>query len=96
MLSIKDGCSASEDINSSYPHSMKRNIPVGQLTFVQGSQLTLDDYNIFGFYECFIDTTNINSNITPILPVRVNDSIITPIGSWKGWYFTEQLRKAIK
>ena len=48
----------------------------------------------FGFVECIVETPN--SLKLPILPLRLNQKTIFPIGRWKGVYFSEELKLAIK
>ena len=85
------------DINSSYPASMKLDMPVGNPIFVDGINIDLQDFSIFGFYYCEVSTPqNVPSNWNPLLPVKSNGKTITPLGSWKGWYFTEELRYAVE
>ena len=84
------------DINSSYPHSMKLDMPIGQPTFIDGININLNDPNIFGFYNCEVTTPNNSDDFTPVLPFKSNGKVITPIGTWTGWYFTEELRAAVK
>lgn len=85
------------DINSSYPASMMLDMPIGNPTFIEGANLDLQDDDLFGFYYAEVSTDkNLPSDWNPVLPVKVDGRTITPVGSWKGWYFTEELRYAIK
>lgn len=81
----------SYDFNSLYPTAMLQPMPVGQPTF----SLNKDLSKIFGFVKATITTPSIH---IPVLPCRVKingeDKLIFPIGSWTGWYFSEELKLA--
>ncbi|KDR65024.1 hypothetical protein GALMADRAFT_82379 [Galerina marginata CBS 339.88] len=48
----------------------------------------------FGFIECIIESP-INIKI-PILPMKHRGKTIFPTGTWKGTYFSEELKEAVK
>lgn len=87
----------SYDVNSLYPSAMsKYSMPVGIPQYFEGNPKYVE--NLFGFvFAKVISPEHLN---TPILPVKINNSggstTVYPIGSWSGWYFTEELNNAKK
>jgi len=83
----------SYDYNSLYPTAMLKPMPVGQPIF----SLNKDLNKIFGFVKVKVTTPAIN---IPILPCKINfegeEKLIFPIGSWIGWYFSEELKLAMR
>jgi hypothetical protein len=80
------------DVNSLYPAAMLNDMPLNYVKFHNNIK---DLNNFFGFclakIECPLDIK------IPILPYRDHNSrIIFPRGIWKGVYFSEQLKAAIK
>jgi len=51
-----------------------------------------DIYSLFGFFYCKIDTPL--NDYLGLLPVRNKFGIELPLGSWEGWYFSEELKFA--
>jgi hypothetical protein len=87
----------SYDVNSLYPSSMlKYPMPVGTPQYFEGEPKYIE--NLFGFVFAKIEAPA--DLKTPILPVRIKKSgastTIFPVGSWSGWYFTEELNNAKK
>lgn len=80
------------DVNSLYPYVALNSMPglnCEKLTFYK------NDTNInslFGFFYCKI-TAPLNHYLG-LLPIRVNKGIESPVGSWEGWYFSEELKFA--
>nr|QBM09671.1 hypothetical protein [Dactylella sp.] len=82
----------SYDIVSLYPSRMKNcPLPIGNPTYI-GDNLNLDDF--FGFFYAEIESPK--SMRIPILQVNNNGNILTPLGKWSGWYFSEELKNAKK
>ena len=85
------------DINSLYPFVMKHYaMPVGNPIIKTTSSLNID--NIFGFIEVIISTPD--NDMLKILPIRLkhnfsNLGIIYPRGTFKGVFFSEELKLAI-
>ena len=83
------------DINSSYPASMKQDMPIGKPVFSTDPG-GLDNY--FGIVYARVETPRSSKNIYekidyPPLPFRLVDGgIINPIGKWSGWYSSELLK----
>jgi DNA polymerase type B, organellar and viral len=53
---------------------------------------TTNIMDLFGFFYCKIEAP-VNRYLG-LLPVRYNLGIIFPLGSWEGWYFSEELKFA--
>lgn len=88
----------SYDVNSLYPAAMKKyHMPVGQPKHFIGD-ISLLKRDPFGFLKVTV-TAPIQMKI-PILPTKIKtDSgwrTIFPVGSWTGWYFSEELKNASK
>jgi len=84
------------DINSLYPYVMLSNeYPIGDPIYIEyPNPLTLKkETNIFGFFYAKI-ITPINLSY-PILQNHFNNSTISPIGSFEGWFFSEELKNAL-
>lgn len=88
----------SYDINSLYPHSMKTfPMPVGEPIYFSGNvKKYLKDP--FGFFKVKVyapDTIN-----KPFLPIKIETvsgkRTIFPVGTWEGWYFSEEIKNAEK
>ena len=85
------------DVNSLYPYVMsKYDMPVGKPVYFEGNPY-IKHNDPFGFFHCKI--TSPTSLEHPILQthVKTNDGIrtIAPLGSWSGWYFSEELKNAL-
>ena len=87
----------SYDINSLYPYSMKSfYMPVGKPVYFSGDASKYKK-DIFGFFKVKV---NCPENIDkPTLPVKYKTSngyrTIFPVGTWTGWYFSEELKDKI-
>lgn len=77
------------DVNSQYPQSMTKDMPVGPARYVKG---TIDQENFFGFVLVRV-TAPSNMDI-PFLVVRDGKRVLSPLGTWVGWYFSEELKYA--
>lgn len=86
------------DINSLYPYVMKKfPMPVGKPTYFEGDILKIDP-NAFGFFYCkIIAPKNLKH---PILQthIKTKDGVrtISPLGTWEGMYFSEELKNSLK
>jgi DNA polymerase type B, organellar and viral len=80
------------DVNSLYPKAMCNPMPMEFLGEIDGTKLELQD--IFGFAEARITTPN-NLDV-PLLPLKIENETIHPLGSWIGIYFTEELKTVNK
>ena len=80
------------DVNSLYPKAMCKPMPLEFLGESIGNNVKLE--NIFGFAEVKV-TTPENMDI-PILPFKVDNETLHPLGSWIGVYFTEELKAVVK
>jgi DNA polymerase type B, organellar and viral len=80
------------DVNSLYPKAMCNPMPLEFLGESLGSSVKLED--IFGFVEAKITTPE---NLTiPLLPHKIDNETLHPLGSWIGIYFSEELKTIVK
>lgn len=89
----------SYDVNSLYPFSMRNNpMPVGKPKYFSGNIWSIDK-NAFGFFKVKVFAPlDLNK---PTLPFRIKTSeggqrTIYPVGSWTGWYFSEEIRDKLQ
>jgi DNA polymerase type B, organellar and viral len=80
------------DVNSLYPKAMCNLMPIEFLGESEGTNVRLED--IFGFAEARITTPD-NMEI-PLLPFKIFNETLHPLGSWIGIYFTEELKAVEK
>ena len=88
----------SYDVNSLYPAAMKKYLmPVGQPKHFIGD-ISLFKKDPFGFFK--VTVTAPTEMKIPILPTKIKTNsgwrTIFPVGSWTGWYFSEELKNASK
>ena len=88
------------DVNSLYPYVMREfKMPIGTPRFFEGDVLKYFS-NPYGFFYVDIQAPEEKDLKIPLLQtkVKINNSIktISPLGNWKGWYFSEEIYKAIK
>jgi hypothetical protein len=83
------------DANSLYPYAMKTNLfPVGEPITFEGDR---DLYSIYGIvYAKIIAPENLNVPILLVKNDQTNRKTIAPLGSWEGWYVSEELKFAEK
>lgn len=79
------------DVNSLYPYGMLNAMP---LDFIKIHEEINDINSFFGFIECIV-TTPKDLKIG-ILPVRDEGKTIFPLGTWKGTYFSEEIKECMK
>ena len=80
------------DVNSLYPFSSKNAMCGTNCTYMEDlGNDGLKLYELFGFFYCEIETSN---SYIGLLPVNCNIGLIMPMGKWKGWYFSEELKFA--
>lgn len=80
------------DVNSLYPKAMCNPMPLEFLGESIGSSVKLED--VFGFVEAKITSPD---NLTiPLLPFKVDNETLHPLGSWIGIYFSEELKTIVK
>jgi len=81
------------DINSLYPYSMlSKPVPIRNMKAFTGDILKFNP-DAFGFFEAIIKTPK-DLDI-PILQIHNKNKTISPLGKFKGWFFSEELRNAI-
>lgn len=76
------------DVNSLYPKAMCNPMPTDFLGETIGTDVKLE--NVFGFAEAKITPPD-NLEI-PLLPFKIANETIHPLGSWIGIYFSEELK----
>nr|YP_010192428.1 hypothetical protein LK379_mgp24 [Amanita sinensis]QZN08165.1 hypothetical protein [Amanita sinensis] len=80
------------DVNSLYPKAMCNPMPIKILGVKAGNDVELN--NVFGFAEVQITTPD--QLDIPLLPFKINNETLHPLGSWIGLYFTEELKEVVK
>lgn len=86
------------DVNSLYPSVMAKELmPVGAPTYFEGD-ITKIMNDAFGFFEVEINAPD--NLYIPLLQTKLKTEngkrTISPVGSWIGIYFSEELKEAIK
>jgi len=79
------------DVNSLYPYVSLNDMPgiiCSKLNYYTNK--SIDD--LFGFFNCIIEAPL--DSYLGLLPVRDKSGINFPVGKWKGWYFSEELKFA--
>lgn len=83
------------DVNSLYPYAAINDMPglsCNKITLM--GNLSVND--LFGFFQVEVDATNVDYKYLGLLPYRKDSLLIFPHGKWVGWYFTEELKFAMK
>ena len=81
-------------VNSLYPFVMNSfKYPIGDPTYFEGDILKTEPY-AFGFFYCKIITPPFLDH--PILQLHHNNRTISPLGTFEGWFFSEELYNAKK
>lgn len=85
----------SYDVNSLYPYCMwKYDMPVGIPIHFEGDPYSINS-NPFGFFYVEVLSPERQAPILPFRKKEKRDSgTVYPIGSWKGWYFSEEIKNA--
>ena len=80
------------DVNSLYPYSSLNDMPgliSEKITFYNEKT---DISNLFGFFNCIIEAPL--DGYIGLLPIKRDGTIELPVGTWEGWYFSEELKFA--
>lgn len=80
------------DVNSLYPQAMCNPMPLEFLGCSNSDSTRLED--VFGFAEVRITTPK--DIPIPLLPHKIDNETLHPLGSWIGVYFTEELKTIVK
>ena len=80
------------DVNSLYPKAMCNPMPLEFLGETNGENVRLED--IFGFAEARVTTPK--DIPIPLLPFKIDNETLHPLGTWIGVYFTEELKTIVK
>ena len=88
------------DVNSLYPTAMSKPMPVGKPNLIN---LTVedfleDDFTFFGFVEATIRAPCpiVPAGYIGLLPIKLKGRLICPVGTFSGFFFSEELRFALK
>lgn len=79
------------DVNGLYPFVALQDMPGTVCTKKIFINKDVKIENLFGFFYCDIET---NKGYLGLLPVRDNSGLKFPLGKWRGWYFSEELKYA--
>nr|YP_010697864.1 DNA polymerase [Phellinidium ferrugineofuscum]WCF76825.1 DNA polymerase [Phellinidium ferrugineofuscum] len=87
------------DVNSLYPSVMaKRKYPTKLIGYFDGDIYKMDDYSkLVCNTEAFLKVrVTAPYKDEPIIPYKNDNTTIYGEGEWVGWYYTEELRNALK
>jgi hypothetical protein len=81
------------DVTSLYPFAILNDMPTGDMLFSTDSNIN----NYFGIVYVEVDTTGLDSKYLnyPLLPHKIDGRLYNPLGSWTGWYLSEEIKLAI-
>lgn len=79
------------DVNSLYPYVALNDMPGGKCTYIYSPNKGMNLENLFGFFYCEIEASD---RYLGLLPYRAKQGLVFPIGTWSGWYFSEELKYA--
>jgi len=81
------------DVNSLYPYVALQDMPGNKCTQIDylGQQPNLNE--LFGFFYCEIEVTE--NKYIGLLPYRTSKGLVFPLGNWRGWYFSEEIKLAV-
>lgn len=78
------------DVNSLYPYVSLQDLPGIECYKENFINVNKSIEGLFGFYYCSIESPK--DSYLGLLPVRDKYGLRFPLGSWKGWYFSEELK----
>jgi DNA polymerase type B, organellar and viral len=86
------------DVNSLYPTAMCEPMPVGFPTLVKLTPTQFLENDFFGFLEATVEAPNSKSpgGYIGLLPIKQNGRLICPGGIFSGFFFSEELKLALK
>lgn len=82
----------SYDINSLYPFSMTKDLPIGKGKYIDDLS-NIDKDTWFGFAKVIVKAPY---QKRPVLPLKVDGKVLLPYGEWCGIYFSEEIKNAEK
>lgn len=84
------------DVNSLYPYVALNDMVGSKCQRLEYfSKENIDLSNLFGFFYCTVKAPL--DNYLGLLPVREKSrGLISPVGNWQGWYFSEEIKFAIE
>jgi hypothetical protein len=73
--------------------AMLEDMPTGEMLFSTDSNIN----NYFGIVFVEVDTSGLDPKYSkyPLLPHKIDGRMYNPLGSWSGWYFSEEVKLAI-
>lgn len=80
------------DVNSLYPFAALNDMPGLNCSKINFHNSTSYLKDLFGFFYCKIESPS--DLYLGLLPIRNKSGIMMPIGTWEGWYFSEELKFA--
>ena len=87
------------DVNSLFPSAMKDfKYPTDILGKFIGDLRYISEFSHYfndnlGIYKVKVTAPDIKN---PLLPMKVNNQLLYPYGTWTGWYFSEEIKNAEK
>jgi hypothetical protein len=81
------------DVNSLYPTAMCRPMPVGIPTPKSLTPPEFEDSDFFGFLEATVQAPP--NEYIGLLPIRIDGRLVCPVGTFSGFFFSEELRFAL-
>lgn len=81
------------DVTSLYPFAMLNDMPTGDMLFSTDPNIL----NYFGIIFVEVDTTGLDPKFMnyPLLPYKLDGRMYNPLGTWSGWYFSEEVKLAM-
>ena len=85
------------DVNSLYPTAMCKPMPVGIPTPISLTRDAFQASDFFGYLEATVQAPapDTPGGYVGLLPVKLNDRLVCPGGSFSGYFFSEELRFAL-
>ena len=82
------------DVCSLYPFAMCKPIPLDIIKHHKDMNYMLKaDSELFGFFQCEVEVPD---TLRPVIPFKYNGKTIYPVGTFKGVYFTEEMKALLE
>lgn len=79
------------DINSMYAWAMTNSLPVGNINIIDNNAFDLNNFK--GFVKC---TVYAPYHFIPFLSIRHGGRLVSPVGRFTGYWYSEELRVAVE